>query len=76
LFFLAMARHRLGQRVQARDSFDRAVRWWSEQKQLPEPYAEELARFRAEADAVLVDFPVDELPADVFGGPSSPRQIR
>jgi hypothetical protein len=64
-----MARHRLGQRVQARDSFDRAVRWWGEQKQLPEPYAEELAGFRAEADAVLA-CPVNELPAEVFAGPS------
>jgi tetratricopeptide (TPR) repeat protein len=75
LFFLAMAQHRLGQTVQARDLFDRAVRWWGEQKQLPEPYAEELAGFRAEADAVLA-CPGNELPGDVFDGPSSPRQVR
>jgi WD40 repeat protein/Flp pilus assembly protein TadD len=75
LFFLAMARHRLGQRVQARDSFDRAVRWWGEQKQLPEPYAVQLAEFRAEADAVLA-CPINEIPGDVFGRPSSPGQIR
>jgi tetratricopeptide (TPR) repeat protein len=75
LFFLAMARHRLGQTVQARDSFDRAVRWRDEQKQLPEPYAGELAEFRAEADAVLAR-PGNELPGNVFGGPSSPREIR
>jgi uncharacterized protein HemY len=67
LFFLAMARHRLGQTVQARDSFDRAVRWWREQKQLPDQYAKELAEFRAEAEAVLaLAGPSAELPADVF----------
>jgi WD40 repeat protein/tetratricopeptide (TPR) repeat protein len=75
LFFLAMARHRLGQTVQARDSFDRAVRWWGEQKQLAEPYAEELTAFRAEAEAVLA-CPCNELPGDVFVGPSSAGQIR
>jgi WD40 repeat protein/Tfp pilus assembly protein PilF len=67
LFFLAMARHRLGQTVQARDSFDRAVRWWREQKQLPDNAATELAGFRAEAEAVLAG-PGDELPDDVFAG--------
>jgi hypothetical protein len=51
------------------------VRWRGEQEQLPEPYAEELAGFRAEADAVLA-CPVNELPAEVFDGPSSPHQIR
>jgi tetratricopeptide (TPR) repeat protein len=75
LFFLAMARHRLGQTVQARNSFDRAVRWWGEQKQLSDQYAKELAEFRAEADTVLA-CPINELPGDVFDGPSSPRQIR
>jgi tetratricopeptide (TPR) repeat protein len=67
-FFLAMARQRLGQTVQARDSFDRAVRWWREQKQLLESYTEELARFRAEAEAVLAR-PSSELPDDVFARP-------
>jgi serine/threonine protein kinase/WD40 repeat protein/predicted Zn-dependent protease len=65
LFFLAMARHRLGQTVQARESFDRAVRWWGEQQQLLEQYAQELAGFRAEAEAVLAG-PSGELPEDVF----------
>jgi tetratricopeptide (TPR) repeat protein len=74
LFFVAMARHRLGERVQARDSFDRAVRWWGEQQQLPEPYAEELAEIRAEAEAVLgLPRPNGELPADVLA-PGLPDQ--
>jgi tetratricopeptide (TPR) repeat protein len=67
LFFLAMARHRLGQAAQARDSFDRAVRWWREQEQLSDHYANELAEFRTEAEAVLgLTRPGGELPADVF----------
>jgi len=68
LFFLAMAHHRLGHTVQARDTFDRAVRWWREQKQLPDQYAIELAGFRAEAEAVLAG-PGGALPDDVFAGP-------
>jgi eukaryotic-like serine/threonine-protein kinase len=66
-FFLAMARHRLGQTVQAQDSFDRAVRLWREQKQLPDLSADELAGFRDEAEAVLAR-PAGELPVDVFAG--------
>jgi tetratricopeptide (TPR) repeat protein len=67
LFFLAMARQRLGQAVEARDSFDRAVRWWREHQQLPDQHAKELADFRAEAEAVLgLTRPNGELPADVF----------
>ena len=73
-FFLAMARHRLGQAVQARDSFDRAVRWCREQKQLPDQHAQDLAGFRAEAEAVLgLTRPIGELPADVFA-PGPPDQ--
>jgi WD40 repeat protein/tetratricopeptide (TPR) repeat protein len=68
-FVLAMARHRLGQKIQARHSFDRAERWWREQKQLADPYPTELAGFRAEAEAVLAG-PSGELPDDVFAGPS------
>jgi tetratricopeptide (TPR) repeat protein len=68
LFFLAMAHHRLGRTDQARDSFDRAVRWCREQKQLPNQSAQELAGFRAEAEAVLAR-PTAELPDDVFAGP-------
>jgi tetratricopeptide (TPR) repeat protein len=73
-FFLAMARHRLGQTVQSRASFDRAMGWWREQKQLRDKYAQELAEFRAEAEAVLgLTCPNGELPADVFA-PGPPDQ--
>jgi tetratricopeptide (TPR) repeat protein len=67
LFFLAMAHHRLGHTTQARACFDRAVRWWSERKDLPAKYVTELTSFRAEAEAVLaLAGPSTELPADVF----------
>ncbi len=64
LFFLAMAHHRLGHRDQAKNCFDRAVRWVKDQKNLTAPYARELAAFQAEARIVLTD-----LPDDVFAGP-------
>ena len=65
LFFLAMAHHRLGHRDEAKSCFHRAVHWVSEQKNLHEQYAKELAAFRAEAEAILAG-PSGELPADVF----------
>jgi tetratricopeptide (TPR) repeat protein len=65
LFFLAMAHHRLGHADQARACFDRAVRWWTERKNLPAQHVQELTGFRAEAEAVLAG-PGGELPADVF----------
>jgi tetratricopeptide (TPR) repeat protein len=65
LFFLAMGHHRLGHLDQARDCFDRAVRWLGNQQGLSEQYVRELAAFRAEAQALL-DSPPPELPADVF----------
>ena len=68
LFFLAMARHRLGQTVRARDAFDRAVRWCREHKPLDGADAQELTGFRAEAEAVLARSTA-ELPDDVFAGP-------
>jgi tetratricopeptide (TPR) repeat protein/WD40 repeat protein len=68
LFFLAMAHHRLGHTVEAQDSFDRAVRWWREQKGLSEHHAKELAGFRAEAEALLAS-PGGALPDQVFAGP-------
>jgi tetratricopeptide (TPR) repeat protein len=75
LFFLAMAHHRLGDVNQARDGFDRAVRWWSEHKDLPAQNIAELTGFRAEAEAVLGPTgPIGELPADLFapGPPGRP----
>jgi hypothetical protein len=65
LFFLAMAHHRLGHASQARTCFDRAVRWREEHPNLAPPYVQELATFRAEAEAVLA-VPGVELPDDVF----------
>jgi serine/threonine protein kinase/WD40 repeat protein/Tfp pilus assembly protein PilF len=65
LFFLAMAHHRLGHRKTARDCFDRAARWLSEQKNLSDQFTGELADFRAQAQALLDNLP-PELPADVF----------
>jgi len=65
LFFLAMAHHRLGHHQEARDQFDRAVRWLETQNTMPQPQARELAAFRAEAEAVLAGT-VRKLPDDVF----------
>ncbi len=65
LFFLAMAHHRLAHRQQARDCLDRAVKWLDQQKNLKAGHVEELARFLAEAEAVLAG-PIVELPDDVF----------
>jgi tetratricopeptide (TPR) repeat protein len=73
LFFLALAHHRLGHRDQARGCFDRAVRWLSTQKNLPEPQTKELTRFRAEAEAVLAG-PASELPDEVFADSPSERR--
>ena len=70
LFFLAMARHRLGQTVQARADFDRALRWRQEHPRQPPQWANELDAFQAEAEAVLAG-PPGELPADVFAPSAS-----
>ncbi len=69
LFFLAMAHHQLGHRKEGRLCYDQAVRWLDAQKSLSDKYAKELARFRAEAQAVLAGS-ADDLPADVFASPS------
>jgi hypothetical protein len=67
LFFLALARHQLGQIAQARADFDRAVRWRRDHPNLTQPsWNEELDTFQAEAQALL-DGSSPDLPADVFG---------
>jgi tetratricopeptide (TPR) repeat protein len=69
LYFLAMARHRLGQTARARADFDRAVNW---RRDHPNPtqsgWSQEFDSFQAEAQAVL-DAPPPDLPADVFARP-------
>jgi serine/threonine protein kinase/WD40 repeat protein/Tfp pilus assembly protein PilF len=69
LFFLAMARCKLGQVAQARADFERAIRWRrSHPKPGGEGWAEELDAFQAESEALL-DRAGLALPADVFGPP-------
>src|SRR5262249_25140785 len=54
LFFLAMARCKLGQVARARGDFDRALRWRSEHPNLGQPaWTEELNMFQAEAQELL-----------------------
>jgi eukaryotic-like serine/threonine-protein kinase len=53
LFFLAMAHDQLGHHGEARGHHDQAVRWVEAQKDLSDGYKNELAAFRAEAEAVL-----------------------
>jgi tetratricopeptide (TPR) repeat protein len=72
LFFLAMARHRLGRAAEARADFDRAVKWRRDHPNLAQPgWSEELDAFQAEARALL-DGPSPELPAEVFAPSSGP----
>jgi tetratricopeptide (TPR) repeat protein len=68
--FLAMAHHRLGHIQEARDFFDRAMRWWTEEHRggadcLNWSEHLEFQLIRREAEALLRD-PSTELPADVF----------
>jgi hypothetical protein len=65
LFFLAMARHRLGDRAAARADFDRAAWWVKDHPHLDPQHLAELSAFRTEAEAVLAG-PSGELPEDVF----------
>jgi hypothetical protein len=73
LFFLAMARFKIGQIDRAHADFDRAVTW---RRDHPNPaqtgWSQELDAFQAEAQAVLAR-PVVELPDDVFAGPGLPN---
>jgi tetratricopeptide (TPR) repeat protein len=66
LFFLAMARSKIGRTGAARADFDRAVKW---RRVNPTPrgpgWNEELDEFQGEAQAMLEGFAA-ELPADVF----------
>jgi WD40 repeat protein/Flp pilus assembly protein TadD len=66
LFFLAMARSKLGEIARARTDFDRAVQWRRDHPNLTQPgWSQELDAFQAEAQALL-DGPPPGLPADVF----------
>jgi tetratricopeptide (TPR) repeat protein len=66
LFFLAMARYRLGRVAQARADFDRALKWRRDHPNPAQPgWSEELDTFEAEARALLAG-PPPELPDDVF----------
>ncbi|MGO9464152.1 MAG: protein kinase domain-containing protein [Isosphaeraceae bacterium] len=66
LFFLAMARHKLGQIGRARADFDRALRWRREhQNPAQTEWSEQLDMFQAEAEELLAGAGA-ELPADVF----------
>jgi tetratricopeptide (TPR) repeat protein len=74
LFFLAMARFKLGQIDRARADLDRAVKWRRDHPNLTQPgWDEELDAFQAEARALL-DGPPAELPADVFA-PEPPNRL-
>jgi len=66
LFFLAMARHKLGQLDRARADFHRALRWRREHPNPAGPgWSEELDMFQAEAEALL-NAALPPLPANPF----------
>ncbi len=69
LFFLAMARHKLGQDAQAHADLDRALGWRREHPNPRQPqWSAELDAFQAEADAALAG-PGVNWPHDVFAAP-------
>ncbi len=54
LFVLAMCHSRLGDTDQARDCYDRGVRWFEERRdKIPASWVAEIGEFRAEAEALL-----------------------
>jgi serine/threonine-protein kinase len=65
LFFLAMARFKLGELARARLDFDRAVKWHRDHLNLLAQDSTELDTFQAEAQTLL-DSPPPERPANVF----------
>ncbi len=65
LVFLAMAHHRLGHGTEAHMYYDQVVRWMEKQNGLTAENAQDLATFRAEAEAVLAGL-TEELPIEVF----------
>ena len=73
LFFLAMARHKLGQIDRARADLDRALRWRREHPNPAGPeWSEELNMFQAEAEDLL-NAALPPLPADPFA-PDQPSR--
>jgi hypothetical protein len=68
LYFLALAHHRLGHDADARACLERALRWQQQHPDLPGNFTQELAAFRAEAEAALAQ-PTLDLPDDIFAGP-------
>ena len=72
LFFLAMARHKLGQMDQARADLDSALRWRREHPKPAGPgWTEELNMFQAEAEELL-NATLPALPENPFAPPQSP----
>jgi WD40 repeat protein/tetratricopeptide (TPR) repeat protein len=71
LLFLAMARHRLGDRASARDHFFQAGTWIASNPDIDPEWRVELKELRAEAEAILRG-PAGELPADVFTPATGP----
>ena len=67
LFFLAMAHHRLGHREEARGCLIVPCTGWESRKP-GRRIRQELAAFRAEAEAVLAGL-TGELPDDIFAPP-------
>jgi tetratricopeptide (TPR) repeat protein len=71
LFFLSMARFKLGDIARARADFDGAMKWRRDHPNLAQPgWSDELDAFQAEAKALL-DSPPPALPADVFASKPS-----